>query len=183
MIDSQIDSVTVAALHAGLDPFRLTPAGIVTVRRLLQEQRPLLRMYTSDNSAIVHALASGEVVAALAWSSDYAELKAAGLPVAFMRPREGHMTWVCGAGIHANARNPGRAHELIDALISPAGGAYTIERNGTGASNLKAFERVPETSLGLSRDPQALLAGGVFQSEQQHAREIGVMFEEVKLGL
>lgn len=186
MIDSQIDSVTVAALHAGLDPFKLSPADIETVRDVLQKQRPLLRMYTSDNSAIVHALASGEVVAALGWSSDYADLKAAGLPVAFMRPPQGRMTWVCGAGIHAQARHVDRAYELIDALISPEGGAFTITHNGTGASNLKSFELVPEAqldSLGLTRDPNDMLRGGVFQTEQQNAREIGAMFEEVKLGL
>jgi spermidine/putrescine transport system substrate-binding protein len=185
-IDSHIDSVSVAALHAGLDPFNLSLDEIEVVRKSLQEQRALLRMYTSDNTSITQSLASGEVVAALGWSTDYANLKAEGVPVRFMQPREGIMSWICGAAIHADSSNPGMAHEVIDAMISPEGGAYTIRENGTGVANRKAFELVePEMlqQLGLDQDPESLLANGVMQARQRNADAISVMFEEVKLGL
>ncbi|HEX7719464.1 MAG TPA: extracellular solute-binding protein, partial [Woeseiaceae bacterium] len=185
-IDSHIDSVSVAALYAGLDPFNLSLDEVELVRRRLQEQRALLRMYTSDNTSITQSLASGEVVAALGWSTDYANLKAEGVPVRFMQPKEGIMTWICGAAIHADSRNPGMAHELIDAMISPEGGAYTIRENGTGVANRKAFELVePELlqQLGLDQEPESLLANGVMQARQRNADAISVMFEEVKLGL
>ncbi|MEX0976115.1 MAG: extracellular solute-binding protein [Woeseia sp.] len=185
-IDSHIDSVSVAALYAGLDPFNLSLDEVELVRMRLQEQRALLRMYTSDNTSITQSLASGEVVAALGWSTDYANLKAEGVPVRFMQPREGIMTWICGAAIHADSRNPEMAHEVIDAMISPEGGAYTIRENGTGVANRKAFELVePELlqQLGLDQEPESLLANGVMQARQRNADAISVMFEEVKLGL
>lgn len=185
-IDSQMDGVTVAALYAGLDPFDLSLDDIEEVRRVLQAQRSLLRMYTSDNTSITQSLASGEVVAALGWSTDYANLKAAGIPVRFMQPAEGVMTWICGASVHARTRNPRMAHEVIDAMISPEGGAYTIRENGTGVANRKAFDLVePEllATLGLDRDPESLFDGGVMQRPQRNADAIAVMFEEVKLGL
>ena len=185
-IDSHIDGVSVAALFAGLDPFALSLQDMEHVRSLLQEQRSLLRMYTSDNTSITQSLASGEVVAALGWSTDYANLKAEGVPVAFMQPREGLMTWICGASIHAKSRNVRMAHELIDAMISPRGGAYAIRENGTGVANRKAFELVePEilAALGLDSDPESLLQNGVMQRQQKNADAISVMFEEVKLGL
>jgi spermidine/putrescine transport system substrate-binding protein len=185
-IDSHIDGVSVAALYAGLDPFRLSLDDIETVRAALQEQRALLRMYTSDNTSITQSLASGEVVAALGWNTDYANLKAEGVPVRFMRPREGMMTWVCGAAVHADSRHREMAHEVIDAMISPEGGAYTIRENGTGVTNSKAFDLVePELlrRLGLDGDPEELLHDGVMQRRQQNADAISVMFEEVKLGL
>lgn len=56
------------------------------------------------------------------------------------------------------------AHEIIDAMISPEGGAYTIRENGTGVANRKAFDLVePEllTSLGLNRNPESVLENGV----------------------
>jgi spermidine/putrescine transport system substrate-binding protein len=185
-IDSQIDGASVAALYAGLDPFNLSLDEIEAVRSLLQEQRALLRMYTSDNTSITQSLASGEVVAALGWSTDYANLKAEGIPVSFMQPSEGVMTWICGVAIHAKSRFREMAHEIIDAMISPEGGAYTIRENGTGVANRKAFDLVePEllTSLGLERDPESVLQNGVMQRSQRNADAIAVMFEEVKLGL
>lgn len=106
-IDSQIDGVSVAALYAGLDPFDMSLDDVATVRSVLQKQRALLRMYTSDNTSIVQSLASGEVVAALGWSTDYANLKAEGVPVRFMQPSEGVMTWICGVAIHAKSRISG----------------------------------------------------------------------------
>jgi spermidine/putrescine transport system substrate-binding protein len=185
-IDSQVDGVSVAALYAGLDPFDLSIEDIEHVRKLLQEQRRLLRMYTSDNTSITQSLASGEVVAALGWSTDYANLRAEGIPVRFMNPVEGRMTWICGAAVHAETTNRELAHQVIDAMISPEGGAFTIRENGTGVANHKAFDLVePEllASLGLDEDLQSILDGGIMQRPQRNADAIAVMFEEVKLGL
>lgn len=185
-IDSQVDGVSAAALYAGLDPFNLSLDEVEQVRKVLQEQRKLLRMYTSDNTSITQSLASGEVVAALGWSTDFANLKAEGVPVRFMNPVEGWMTWVCGAAIHAESRNRNLAHQVIDAMISPEGGAFTIMENSTGVANRKAFELVaPEllATLGLAEDPQMMLNSGVMQRPQKNADAIAVMFEEVKLGL
>ena len=185
-IDSQIDGVSAAALYAGLDPFDLSLGEIERVRKVLQKQRALLRMYTSDNTSITQALASGEVVAALGWSTDYANLKADGVPVRFMNPIEGRMTWICGAAVHARSQLRKMAHDVIDAMISPEGGAYAIRENGTGVSNRKAFDLVsPEllSRLGLDRDPESEFASSVMQRPQRNADAIAVMFEEVKLGL
>lgn len=185
-IDSQIDGASVAALYAGLDPFNLSLQEIERVRELLQQQRSLLRVYTSDNTSITQSLASGEVVAALGWSTDYANLKAEGVPVKFMDPVEGRMTWICGAAIHSKSQHRELAHEVIDAMISPEGGAYTIRENSTGVANRLAFDLVdPEllASLGLDQDPQSVFEHGVMQRPQKNADAIAVMFEEVKLGL
>ena len=143
-------------------------------------------MYTSDNTSITQSLASGEVVAALGWSTDYANLKAEGVPVKFMNPAEGRMAWICGAAVHAESKHRNMAHQLIDAMISPEGGAFTIRENGTGVANRKALDLVePEllTELGLDEDLQSILDSGVMQRPQRNADAIAVMFEEVKLGL
>jgi spermidine/putrescine transport system substrate-binding protein len=185
-IDSQVDGVSVAALYAGLDPFDLTLDEVEEVRSLLQEQRKLLRMYTSDNTSITQSLASGEVVAALGWSTDYANLKAEGVPVKFMNPKEGRMTWICGAAIHAESSNRELAHQVIDAMISPEGGAFTIRENSTGVANRKAYDLVDAdllASLGLDQDLQSIFENGILQRPQRNADAIAVMFEEVKLGL
>jgi spermidine/putrescine transport system substrate-binding protein len=95
--DAVDGAVIVAALVAGVpNPFDMTDEEIEQVRALLNEQRPLLRFYWTDQSSVEQGLASGELVASYAWNSAVVELKKQGLPVEYMNPSEGILTWVCG---------------------------------------------------------------------------------------
>ena len=97
MIDSLIDGVMVAAIYSGAkDPFNMTSEEVERVRELMREQRPLLRFYTNDLTSWEQGLASGELVAAASWNDTPTRLIKEGLPVQFMKPKEGAMTWTCG---------------------------------------------------------------------------------------
>ena len=192
MIDSLIDGVAVAGIYKGLpNPYDLSdPKDMETVREALQVQLPLLRFYSNSMTDVENALASGELVAAATWNSSLIALKEQGLPVEFMTPKEGPMTWVCGI-----VRNPANdeqgeemvalAYEVIDNFISPEAGAYEMENYGYGHSNLKAFEIVgPEmlAELALPLDPGPYLEAGIFQEAMVPEDQIQIMFEEVKAG-
>ena len=90
--------------NATLTPFErrvgqgpvMTPDEVENVRQLMREQRPLLRYYTNDVTSWEQALASGEVIAAASWNDTATRLSKDGLPVMFMNPKEGPMTWTCG---------------------------------------------------------------------------------------
>ena len=89
MIDGVADAVAGAAIHAGIDPYTMDDAAIEAVKATLVRQRPLLRLYTSDMTSLAQAIASGEVVAAMAWNDAYAALRREGVPVAYMfQPKE-----------------------------------------------------------------------------------------------
>ena len=193
MIDSLIDGVAVAAIYAGVaDPFNLSdPADMDKTREALRTQLPLLRYYSNSMTDVENSLASGELIAAATWNSSWVALKDQGLPVNFMTPKEGAMTWACGV-----VRNPANddhgqemvdlAYEVIDNIISPEAGAWEIENYGYGVANAKAFDMVgPEklAELGLPSDPQAYLAAGIFQDAMVPEGEIQTMFEEVKAGM
>lgn len=160
---------------------------IAKVKELLIAQRPLLRYYWADNTAVEQSMASGEVVATYAWNSSYHALKSEGLPVAYMNPKEGILTWVCGLALVADA--PGdeqAAYDLIDAMLDPRSGKELIEQFGYGHSNQRSFDvaspqRLEE--LGLS-DPAGLFAQGVFLEEVPPAtkEKYVAAFEEVKAG-
>jgi len=185
LFDSIVDGVLFAAIREGLDPFNMGEKEIEIVRRSLEEQRPLLRFYSNSESLIEQALASGEIVAATTWNGSFVRLTEQGIPVRFMKAREGLMTWVCGLSICSWTPYIDKAHELIDAFIDPRAGAIDIADFGYGSANRKAFELVDEETLiniGLSKTPEEFLESGVFQIPIANEAKIVAMFEEVKAG-
>lgn len=189
MSDSLIDGVMVAAIVAGAkNPFNMTDEEFAKTKELLRKQLPLLRYYWSSPTDIQQALASGELVATSAWNDAYTALKSEGVPVRFMNPKEGAMTWVCGQCIMTDAdpAKMDRIYDYIDAYLAPESGVFNIMENGYGGSNSKAYAMVSEeelTSRGLSKDPEKTLSSGIFQEPMANEPALQEMFEEVKAGL
>jgi len=160
-----VDAVIVAAMVAGVaDPFAMSDDELARVKALLVEQRPLLRSYWSDATAVDQGLASGELVASYAWPYSVAALKAAGVNVEYMIPKEGVLTWSCGLMVLQDHPGPEQAIvDLIDAMLSPETGDWAIETLGVGHANRVAFERADPSvlaSVGMA-DPQRLFDKGV----------------------
>ncbi len=177
-----------AAIYAGVDFNDIsTKENLDKVAALLREQRPLIRMYSDDVTSLEQALASGELVAAMTWNGSATALMAEDIPVAFAKPKEGALTWVCGLMLHAKAPKPDQAHELIDSLLSVERGVMMIDEEGYGHSNAKAIAAVSDerlAALGLSRDPNEVLDAGKFMVPQEHEFETksNELFEMIKAG-
>ena len=132
------------------------------------------------------ALASGEVVASSAWNGTLAKMNEQGVPVTWASPKEGLLTWCCGAVLSSTAPHPDMAHELIDGLISKEAGLWLITQVGYGHSNKKAFEEAgPEklAAIGLPPDPAEHLKRGIFSRDNKRLEDLQAMFEQVKAGL
>lgn len=188
VIGSSGDTWWCAAIYAGV-PFDQihTDENIEKVAAVLREQLPLVRMYTDDMTTMEQALASGELVAAMTWNSSPVALKAEGVPVAFANPKEGALTWVCGAMISVDAPHYDKAHDVIDSLLSPESGRFLINDYGYGHSNKKSFDLISEerlAELGLSRNPDELLNAGKFQipTPPEFSGKVDTVFEELKAG-
>ena len=187
MIGAGGDSWWCAAIYAGVDFNEIaTKENMDKVAALLRKQRPLIRLYTDDMTTLEQALASGELVAAMTWNSSPVELQAQGVPVAFAAPKEGALTWVCGAMMHKDAPHPDKAHDIIDAMISVETGVWLINY-GYGHSNIKSFADFSDEQLagqGLSRDPSVILDAGKFQVPQSQEFETAMnqAYEEIKAG-
>ena len=153
----------------------------------MRKQRPLIRVYTDDTTTLEQALASGELVAAMTWNSSAVTLKKQGIPVKFASPKEGALTWVCGAMIHKDAPKLDRAHDIINSMISVETGKWLIGENGYGHSNKKSFDQFDDqqlTDLGLSRTPSDILNAGHFQvpQSQEFETKMNQEFEQIKAG-
>ena len=188
MLASAGDSWWCGAILAGVDFKEISSeANFKKVAALMREQRPLIRTYTDDTTTLEQALASGELVAAMTWDSSAVVLKGEGVPVTFANPKEGALTWVCGAMMHKDAPHPDKAHDVIDALLSIESGKWLIGENGYGHSNAKSFDQFSEeelAALGLSRNPADILSAGKFQVPQSEWLEttMNEEFEKIKAG-
>ena len=188
VIASAGDAWWCAAIAAGVDFNDMTTdENFQKVAALLREQRPLVRLYTDDTTTLEQALASGELVAAMTWNSSPVDLKRQGVPVRWANPKEGALTWVCGAVMHKDAPNPERAHDIIDSLISVDTGRFLIDEYGYGHSNAKSFDEVSDerlAELGLTRNPSDMLDAGKFQIplDEEFTSKMNAEFEQIKAG-
>lgn len=177
-----------AAIKAGV-PFDQihTEDAFTRIAAVLREQRPLIRMYTDDTTSLDTALASGEIVASMAWNSSVVSLTAQGVPVRFARPREGALTWVCGMMLHARAPRLDSAYDVLDSLISESAAIFNMRDYGYGGVNRKAFEQFTDedlSALGLSRNPVEVLEAGHFGIPQapEWDQRMTQTWEQIKLG-
>lgn len=188
VLASAADTWWCGAIYAGVDFTELsTEENFKKVADLMRKQRPLIRMYNDDTTALEQSLASGELVAAMTWNSSAVTLKKEGVPVKFAKPKEGALTWVCGAMIHKDAPNVDKAHDVIDAMISTEAGKWLIGDNGYGHSNIKSFDQFTAEELeglGLSKTPSDILEAGKFQIPQTQEFESAMNkeFEQIKAG-
>ncbi|BBE72804.1 ABC transporter substrate-binding protein [Oharaeibacter diazotrophicus] len=184
-IDAVHDTPVVAALLSGVSPFDMTAAEMDKVADKLREQRPLLSSYTTDMTSVEQSLASGELVAAMTWNASAVALKKQGVPVEFMKPKEGMLTWACGFVMLKDSANVDLAYDFINARLDPSSGKKLIEDYGYGASTATAFAEVPKETLEnlqLPADPDAALKTTVFTGPMKQADELAKMFEKVKAG-
>ena len=189
MSDSLIDGVMVAAIYGGAkDPFNMTDDEVEVTRELMRKQLPLLRYYWTSPTDIENSMAAGELVATSSWNDAFTALKAAGVNVKYMTPKEGAMTWVCGFCLMSDA-DPAKidkSYDVIDAFLSPDSGVLSILDEGYGHANVNSYELVPEHLLlerGLSSNPEEILSAGIFQEPIGNEAVLQGMFEEIKAGL
>ncbi len=166
MRDNWAGTTIPAGLIAGVeDPFAMTDEEIVEVRKLLQEQRELNRFYWASEVDAQAALATGEIVAMYAWNSAYATLKAEGVEVEYMVPKEGLLTWVDGhVLLKSYVGTEEQRYDYLDATLAPEVGVFMIEEYAYGATNAKSYDMASQAiieNLGLE-DPEAILSGSLW---------------------
>ncbi|MGH6934247.1 MAG: extracellular solute-binding protein [Dongiaceae bacterium] len=170
-------AVNVAAIVSGAqDIFDMTDEELAKAEDLLRKQRGLLRFYWDDPAQAEQALASGEVVAAYTWNQSLVNLQKQGLPVKYMKPKEGILTWVCGLVMMKDGAADEQArYDFIDAMLSTETGHFLIDGYGYGHSNSASFGTVAPArlaELGLPANPAEMFKG---------SRVLGIMDPQVRI--
>jgi spermidine/putrescine transport system substrate-binding protein len=175
-LDAPDNVVAIAGLLTGAaNPMDMNDDEMGRAEDVLRQLHANVRFYWSDQAQLEQALASGEVVAAWGWMSSVNNLKKQGIDVAYMTPKEGVMTWVCGITRSAkSAADDAKVYDFIDSMISPESGKYMIEEYGYGHSNAKSFGLAsPESvaALGFTSPTDFLKTGHFFQAVDPAKRQ------------
>lgn len=188
MFDSAESMAAIAGVLSGAkDPFSLTEAEMPAALAIMKKIHANMRFYWTDTTQVTQALAAGELVAAWAWNAAVVDLKKQGVPVTYMRPKEGIFTWVCGLSLVKGATgSETQAYDFLNAMLDPASGEALITQYGYGHSNRKSFELVDRArleELGIA-DPEEMLKNSLTYRPTPPAtkEELVKMYNQVKLG-
>ena len=125
VLDDVREAFAAALFKLGLDPNTTNDADLDQALAALQEQKPLVRVYTTDDIGV---LSNGDAWVSHAWGSDVYQVVSERPSVKFYIPKEGGVRGSDTAVMLANARHPIAAqlflNHLLDAQVSAANTNY-----------------------------------------------------------
>ena len=137
-------------------------------------------------AVLAQGLASGELVAAMSWRTTFASLNREGKKVAYLEPKGGMFTYVCGLVMHKDPSNEDKALALIDSSLSDEAAVYTISHIGDEPANTQAMAKVPDAvfaNLNIQRDLETFLKSGIFQRRLKDKEKIVSAWTEIRSGI
>lgn len=157
VLDDMRASMGMALKSLGYSANTTNAEEIAKAKDKLQQQKPLVHVYTSSN--IPQLLASGEVKLAYGWSGDILQAASRNANVHYAIPSEGTLMYVDYMCVPAAARNKDLAYKFINHILDPAVSAEIAETihyamTNSGARNLTSGSTKELWSL-LDR-PQAM---------------------------
>jgi spermidine/putrescine transport system substrate-binding protein len=125
MLDDSREAFAAALFLLGKDPNTTNDADLDAALAKLQEQKPLLRTYTTDDIGV---LSSGDAWIAHAWGSDVYQVQSERPSVKFYIPAEGGVRGSDTAVLLAGAKHPIAAqlflNHLLDAQVAASNTNY-----------------------------------------------------------
>ena len=150
-----LTAIAITAMALGTeDPTALTDEEIEAAKQHLLENRDNFRAFAESDSSMVNLFKSGEVVLADGGRGTTQAMVDDGLPVEWVAPKEGALSWVCGLAITSTAQNIPAAYKLINYYASPEAQALSGDM-GFVAMNPEALPLVSK-AYRESADPRNL---------------------------
>jgi spermidine/putrescine transport system permease protein len=141
MLDDARETLGAALKWKG-HSFNVTdPAILATAKRLLIEQRPLVKVYDSANFHDV--LLSGDVWVAQGWNGQFAKVMPNDPDIEYVIPKEGSSLFIDSLVIPASAPHPELAHEFIDFTLEPEIAAEICRSMRYSSPNRAAMPLLP----------------------------------------
>ena len=161
------------------DPMNLSADELAEVQAYLSEHRGQFRSFTESDSDTINLLKSGEVVLTDGGRGTALAAKEAGIPVEWVAPKEGPLSWICGLGIPASSKNIEGAYRMINYYVSPEAQAQSA-REGYVVTNPAALPQVA-AKYKESADPKSV-ANAIAEREPQNYEEYVHAWQEVQSG-
>ena len=146
-------------------------------KQYLLDHRDNFRAFADSDASMVNLFKSGEVVIADGGRGTTQAMIDDGVPVEWIAPEEGAMSWVCGLAITSKAQNIDAAYKLINYYASPEAQAISGDM-GFVAMNPKALPMV-SSAFRKSADPRNL-DDAIPQTEPDNADVYERAWQEVQ---
>jgi spermidine/putrescine transport system substrate-binding protein len=143
--DNVDDAYALASLVIGLkDWTQMTDEQFKQASDFLRQVHKNVRLYWTDTTNIVQALAGGEIDLAWAWNDATAQSVLAGSPIkAKPDTQEGISTWVCGyVRLKDAPGNADLAYDYLNAINEPDVANVLVKDWGYGQANAKGMAAV-----------------------------------------
>jgi spermidine/putrescine transport system substrate-binding protein len=114
--------------------FDMTPSDLEECKKYCIEKGKYVYNIWTDYTQMWDDVRQGNVWAAYAWPDAYVALKDE-VPVAYLRPKEGVLSWAEGLVLRTDTENYYHAHEFADAWATAATGLRLINLWGYGHAN------------------------------------------------
>ena len=145
-------------LHGYKDTWNQTDAQLKKTQDFLTQKKKLVRLIWSSETNMQEAFASGDIWISYAWPADYAAMKAKGLPVVYMRPKEKPIAWVGMFMLLKDTPRYHLAHAYVDAWSSAKSGKWLEDNYFYGHANRLAHPSSSALSKALDlSNPKAVV--------------------------
>src|SRR5262252_1124203 len=177
----------VAALKLGFPHMdQLTPSQVQAAKASLTTQKPLNKFYwESEYSQMQPGIKSGTIWIAYSWQDTLVAMQQAGVPVAFLNPSQGRLSWLCGFMLGAHTKNYRHAHDYVESFINHNACAQmtNLYYYGTANDTVKASEIQDKTLVAALKlgDPRAIAGSDVhLQSWSPNRAALELAWQEVQ---
>ena len=137
MLDDIREVFAVAAFRLGLDPNTTSDADLDKMVATLDEQKPLVRTYTTDDIGV---MAGGQALIAHAWSGDVYQMKSDVPKIKYVIPKEGAVRGSDTMVVLSGAPHPVAANLWIDFNLDAQVSAANTNYIGYMGPNAAAME-------------------------------------------
>jgi spermidine/putrescine transport system substrate-binding protein len=183
--DVALEATPLTAIGAGAlamgfdDPMNLSDEEVEQVKEYLLEHRDQFRSFADSDSSMVNLFKSGEVELADGGRGTTQTMIRDGVPVQWIAPKEGSLSWVCGLAITSKAQNIDAAYKLINYYASAQAQAISGDM-GFVAMNPKALPLV-KPAFRKTADPRNL-ENAIPETEPENSDAYERAWQEVQAG-
>lgn len=158
MRDDPEDSLAVAALYLGIKkPFEMGDAELAEVKKLLVKQKPLIRSYWRSPSDLQTMFANDEISVAWSQLAIIAPLRAGGVDVGWVWPKEGVLGFFNGQCTVKGTQAKAEAEAFANYLVGPDYGVRLADKSGYATTSGLAIAKMsPELLAKVGIDPAKL---------------------------
>lgn len=181
MRDSSDDSLAVAAFKLGIKaPFDMGERELQECKKLLIAQKPLVRTYWRSIADARAGLGSGELAVTWSYLSLVAPLRAAGVDVGWVWPKEGAVGWTEAFTPVKGTKNLDAVTQYANYSIGPDYGQLLAEKTRYATSSGDAVKRLdPALVKDLGIDVTKLKLLTFIKIPENHKRHVEI-WNEVK---